>query len=174
MSQQIKYICSCCGQEHESWPALTFILPDPYLDLTDEEKEEIAEIDKDFCIIHHADQTDYLIRCTLTQKVNNHCEDLDYGIWVSVSEQNFNEYKANYHNTDYQATYFGWLCSAIWGYEFDEYIPTNVITQQQDGHRPEVMPHEDCEHPFVVDYYRGISKEEAEARIRVIVGEGEE
>jgi len=31
--------------------------------------------------------------------------------------------------------------------------------------RPEIFPHEDFDHPFVKDYYSGISKKEAENRI---------
>ena len=82
MTEQIKYTCSCCGQEHYEWPALTFKSPDNYDSLSQTDKETIAEIDSDFCIVNHPDQTDKYIRGTLKQKVNDHCEDLEYGLWV--------------------------------------------------------------------------------------------
>lgn len=35
--------------------------------------------------------------------------------------------------------------------------------------RPEIFPHEDFDHPFVKDYYEGITKAEAEKRINAIL-----
>lgn len=75
-----KYVCSSCGQEHEEWPALAYSSPTHFNDLTDEEKQTIGELKNDFCIIRYPDQTDRFMRCTLTQKVIDHCEDLQYGL----------------------------------------------------------------------------------------------
>ena len=36
---------------------------------------------------------------------------------------------------------------------------------RKNGFRPELFPHQSFEHPFVKDYYSGISKKEAEKRI---------
>ncbi len=80
MAQQIKYSCSCCGKEHVEWPALAFTSPENYNTLSQADKTSIAEIDNDFCIIKHHGQTDRFIRCTLTQQVHDHCEDLEYGL----------------------------------------------------------------------------------------------
>jgi hypothetical protein len=96
MSEKIKYICSSCGQEHEEWPALTFRSPLPYDVLSEEEKQTIAEIDSDFCVITHSDQTDRFIRCVLNQKVNDYCENLQYGLWVSLSEKSFDDINPNF------------------------------------------------------------------------------
>lgn len=170
MSDTNTFKCSCCGEMHNSWPALTFKSPDPYLALPEEDKETLTEKNADFCIIRHAEQTEYYIRCVLRQKINNSCQNLDYGVWVSLSERSFNDYYQNYDNPDHQATYFGWLCNDIWGYEFNDSIPADVITQSE-GKRPEVIPHDACDHAFVRDYYQGISVGEAERRIREMVGE---
>lgn len=168
MTGQIKYTCSCCGQDHYEWPALTFKSPDNYDTLSQEDKEKIAEIDSDFCIIKHSDQTDRFIRCTLTQKVNDHCEDLEYGLWVSLSEKSFDNYADNYDNENHETKYFGWLCNDIPEYEFKQSIPTTVFTKTGNK-RPEIVPHEDFDHPFVKDYYNGISKQEAEKRINAML-----
>ena len=168
MEKQIKYICSCCGQEHNKWPALTYSSPDNYNTLSQEDKETIAELDSDFCIIKHLDQTDRFIRCTLTQKVNDHCEDLEYGLWVSLSEKSFEDYSKNYNNENHETTYFGWLCNDISDYEFNESVPMTVFTQK-DNRRPLLVPHEDFNHQFVKDYYNGISKCLAEKRINNIL-----
>lgn len=101
----------------------------------------------------------------MTQQVNDHCEDLEYGIWVSLSEASFNDYNDNYDNENHVTTYFGWLSSNLIGYDDTLGIPTNVNTREGND-RPEVVPHKDQDHPFVRDYYNGISKEEAELRIK--------
>ncbi len=168
MTERIKYTCSCCGQEHFEFPALTFKSPDNYDTLSQQDKETIAEISSDFCVITHSDQTDRFIRCTLTQKVIDHCEDLEYGLWVSLSEKSFNDYSENFNNENHETKYFGWLCNNIPEYEFKESIPTTVFTRT-GNQRPEIIPHEDFDHQFVKDYYNGITKDEAERRIKTML-----
>jgi len=96
MPEPIKYKCSCCGEEHEEWPALSYISPISYDVLSDYEKKELGELDSDFCVINHPGRTDRFIRCTLTQKVIDHCEDLEYGLWVSLSEKSFQDWLTNH------------------------------------------------------------------------------
>ncbi len=156
------YTCSSCGQQHTEWPALAFHLPDNYYGLSEEERQTIAEVSPDTCVITYEDQTDRFIRCFLLQEVTDHCEDLEYGLWVSLSEKSFEDYVANYHDENHEASYFGWLCNRIDGYE-EASIPTSV--HASGGQRPEIVPHKDFDHPFVRDYYNGISKEEVERRI---------
>ena len=168
MRKRIKFKCDCCGKEHEEWPALTFISPDNYDRLSDSDKENIAELNTDFCTIKHDEQIDRFIRCTLTLKVNDHCEDLDYGLWVSLSEKSFQDYSENFDNENHETQYFGWLCNDIAEYTFEDSIPTTVVTRKGTS-RPEIFPHENFDHPFVHDYYNGITKEEAERRITAML-----
>jgi len=168
MGEAVKYRCSYCGKEHEEWPALGFNSPDPYHFLSDEEKQEIAELDSDFCVIKYSDQIDRFIRCTFTQMVTDHCEDLEYGVWVSLSEKSFNDYKENYNDEDYEATYFGWLSNSIPRYSFEQSIPLNVVTQK-GNERPRIEPHSSFQHPFIDDCYNGITKAEAEKRINNMI-----
>lgn len=165
MTDTIKYTCSCCGKEHYEYPSLAYISPTNYNTLSKEDKENIAEISSDFCVIKHKDQTDRFIRCSLTQKIIDHCEDLNYGLWVSLSEKSYNDYSDNYNNENHEATYFGWLSNDLPDYDFKESIPTIVYTKT-GNQRPEIVPHQDFDHPFVRDYYNGITKQEAERRIK--------
>ncbi len=165
MNYTIKYICDCCGKEHESWPAITYNAPNSYSNLSSEEKEEIAVIDQDFCVIKYADDhIDRFIRVVLIQKVNDHCENLEYGFWVSLSETSFKDYLENFDNENHETQYFGWLSNYIPQYQFSNSIPTTVVTKSGND-RPEIFPHNDFDHPFVKDFYNGITKEEAEKRI---------
>jgi hypothetical protein len=167
----MKYTCTTCGKEHESWPAIGFDAPYHYHSLNEEEKSTIAELSSDFCTIRHEGQTDHFIRAVLFLKVNDHCKDLQYGVWVSLSEKSFQDYEGNFPNDNYEATYFGYLSNWFPGYEDTTSIKTNVELSP-GGNRPEVIPHNDeMEHSFVADYYSGISLEEAEKRIKSALGE---
>ena len=40
----------------------------------------------------------------------------------------------------------------------------------EGNNRPEIFPHDNqMDNPFVIDYYNGISKEEAEKRIKIVI-----
>lgn len=169
MGESYTYICDKCGKKHEGWPALAYSAPVFYDTLSEEEQQEIGELDNDFCIIRHEDQTDRFIRCTLSQKVIDHCENLEYGLWVSLSENNYQDYSDNFNNENHITTYFGWLCNDVPEYGETISIPTTVYTKGGDQ-RPEIVPHESFDHPFVRDYYQGITREEAERRIQAAFG----
>ena len=118
-----KYKCHSCGQEHDQWPALIYNSPIQYNQLNNEEKENNGRLGNDFCIIHSEDQTDRFIRCTLTQKIIDHCADLKCGIWVSLSEKSYQDYYDNFENDNHLTEYFGWFCSSLNGYEDTLHIP---------------------------------------------------
>ena len=161
---KIEYTCSVCGENHNEWPALTFYSPASYNELTNEEKNLIGKLDSDFCTIKYEDQIDRFIRVVLKQNVNNSDQNLDYGLWVSLSEKSYSDYMENFNNDNHEEQYFGWLNSRIPEYENTMNIPTTVSTKR-GNERPEIIPYEDFEHEFVKDYYNGISREEAEKRI---------
>jgi hypothetical protein len=85
-----------------------------------------------------------------------------------LSEKSFTDYSENYDNDLHETSYFGWLANDIRQYQFEESIPTTVHTQT-GGLRPEIVPHDDFDHAFVKDYYNGITKLEAEKRIRAML-----
>ncbi len=161
----MKYICSRCGQEHEGRPSIAFDGPYQYQRLNKEDKESIATLSPDLCVIKHEHQTDRFIRAVLHQKVIDDCQTLDYGVWVSLSEKSFQDYVDNYDKEDHQATYFGFLSNNLADYQDTISIRTNVVLRGRV--RPEVIPHDDqLEHDFVKDYYHGIEKATADDRVR--------
>jgi hypothetical protein len=173
MMELPKYTCSNCGKEHTEWPALAYDSPSNYNNLSEDDKQSMGTLSTDFCTIKHPDQTDKFIRCTLTQKVIDHCEDLEYGLWVSLSDKSFQDYSDNYNNENHETKYFGWLSNDLPDYDFEDSIPTTVFTRT-GNQRPEIVPHDDFDHPFVKDYYNGITKAEAERRIRNMLAAIEE
>jgi len=163
----MKFKCHNCGKEHQDFPALIFSSPSPYLGLTEKEKQTIARISSDFCVIEYDDQTDRFVRVVLKQKINDSCQFLEYGVWVSLSEQSFEDYKNNFKNDMHVMTYFGWLCNHIPDYPNTMNLKANVITQSENQ-RPiiELQKDNDWENDFVKDYFEGITEEEAVRRIK--------
>lgn len=160
-----KFKCEICGEIHEDYTVLTYPCHDSYYWLSEEEKKKFnASLESDFCTIEYPDQTDRFIRVVLKQKIIDSELTLDYGLWVSLSEKSYDDYFSNFKNENHENQYFGWLDSIIPEYNFSERIPTNVYTKL-GNERPEIFPHSDFYHPFVKDYYQGITKEEAEKRI---------
>lgn len=157
--------CGICGEIHHSYPALTFSYPNSYYWLTEEQRNTYnIQVDSDFCMIEHPDRTDRFIRVVLKQKIAKTSLYLEYGLWVSLSEESYEDYLFNFGNENHETLYFGWLSNALPDYQFEKGIPVDVKTKP-GNQRPEVYPHLDVDHPFVHDFYHGITKEEAERRI---------
>ena len=173
MSNPQTYTCGSCGKTHDQWPALAYTSPANYNKLSEAEKSGIGELEEDFCIIRHPEQTDRYIRCTLSLPVVDNCESLEYGLWVSLSESSYQDYRDHFDSEDQDARYFGWLSSELADYTFDKSIPTTVFTRK-GRQRPEIVPHREVDHPLVKDYYNGITKVEAERRISAMMQQVEE
>lgn len=162
----MKFTCPKCGLEHEERPAIAYNSPDNYYFLDETQKKNIATLSDDLCIIEYKDQTDRFIRTVIHQKVIGDCQPLDYGVWVSVSEKNFNDYLNNFNNEKHDGKYFGFICNNLPGYDNTMSIGTDVILR--GNNRPEVIPHKEfMDHIFVQDYYQGIDKETAKNKLEL-------
>ncbi len=115
----------------------------------------MANLDSDFCEICWDDQTDRFIRTVLVIPVVEFELDLEYGLWVSVSEKSFQEYDMNFDNTHYESGFFGWTCNKIEGYEDTLQIPTDVIINP-GTQRPQLKLHSNHEHQLVTDFLNGM------------------
>ena len=159
-----EYRCNSCGQIHTELPALGFMTPFHFDILSERDKNETAEISEDFCIIHDPEQTDRFIRTVLSIRVHDTCETLDYGIWVSLSRESFEDYQKNFKTETIEPTYFGMICNEIKDYS-ETTLGLHVNVQvRKGGIRPEILPHQ-AEHQLIKDWENGITIEEAEKRI---------
>ncbi|KAA0129414.1 DUF2199 domain-containing protein [Chryseobacterium sp. SN22] len=163
----MKYTCPCCGEEKEDWPAIAYSAPYPYSGLSEDEIKN-SELTSDLCIIRYSDETCYFIRGVLVQEVHDDCQDLEYGVWVSLSEKSSENYVKHYDDKEFEGGCFGWLASYLPDYDFSNSIPTDVFIDNKLG-RPFIYPHKSHDHPFVKDFHRGISKKEAEKRIDFVL-----
>jgi hypothetical protein len=159
-----KYTCATCGKCHEELPALGFDEPGHYAALNDTDKNEIAEISSDFCIIRHPEQTDRFIRAVMTIQINDACENLEYGLWVSLSEKSYVDYEEYFKKDREEKTYFGTICNEVPCYEKSSIGLHVSVSTRNGGIRPDLIPYE-SDHPLIADWENGISIKEAERRI---------
>lgn len=168
----IDFDCPCCRTSHHDtdgsrlrpWPALAFRRPDAYLELT-ESRRHNAQATDDLCLIRWPDRTDCYIRVVMSLPITQDpVRRLDYGPWVSVSESDFNECLEHYEDDSYRAAYGGHLATALPGYRSVTTVP--VLVRTRGRFRPVISPDSTFDHPLVRDFHDGITRKEAELRIR--------
>jgi hypothetical protein len=148
---------------HEGSPSFSFIAPDQYASLTDEQKAEMGDLSEDFCTIKHANGTDRFIRAVLEVPIHGIEEPFLLGIWVSLSEKSFNRYKETYDDPPPGEGFFGWVSNKIAFYPYAHPRPADVLVQS-GGNRPKVILHRGDreDDPLVVDQVHGIAPARAQ------------
>ena len=155
MTAIFEFKCSQCEKFHKGPPSVAFPAPAHYFDLTDEERKSlVSKKTDDFCIIGE----DRFVRVCLEIPIQGLDEGFLWGVWVSLSEVNYNEYYEKFHE-EYSAHYFGWFCNNLAYYEKTLNLPTTVHVQGNKG-RP-LISINTCEHEIFTDFTKGISQEKA-------------
>lgn len=168
----IDFTCPCCrityrdtdGTRDRPWPAIAFRRPDPYLTLTAHELLH-AEATNDMCWIARPDRTDFFVRAVMSMPIRHDPRRrLDYGPWVSLEEPDFLDALDHFEDGDHRAVYAGRLATALPDYRGATAVP--VLVRTRGRLRPLLSPDSTFDHPLVRDALDGISREEAELRIR--------
>jgi hypothetical protein len=78
------WTCRCCGRQFNELP-LNFApaAPDPWLELTEEERSARGRIDSDICVIDHQQ---FFVRGCLEVPIIGHDTTFVWGVWISVAE----------------------------------------------------------------------------------------
>ena len=156
MTETFRFTCATCGDLHEGPPSFGYKWPHHYAVLSEDDRKELATISDDLCIIN--DQ-DHFIRVILEIPIHGYEEGFLWGVWVSVSAENYWKYHENFASPDYRDTYFGWFCNRLTYYPETLHLKTRVCIKP-GGQRP-VIELESTEHPLSIDYHNGISWEKA-------------
>jgi hypothetical protein len=163
MAAIFAFKCSCCGERHEGSPSFSFRAPDPYSWLTEDQRQGIAQISDDLCVIRHEERTDYFIRAVLEIPILGISEPFVWGVWVSASQESFESYVKTFDNPTEGDGFFGWLCNEIDLYPTEQFRPADVYIQL-GGQRPKVVLHsaKDEADQLVIDQLNGITIERAQ------------
>lgn len=155
MTKIKEYTCSCCGKYHEELPT-SYGNPAPvyYYDAAPEEREDRFEIDDDLCIM---DNEHFFIRGCIEIPIIGTDEHLIWGIWVSLSEANFNNIKEHWDKQELLEPMFGWLSTDLPCYPDTVNLKT-MVHPRPDGIRP-FIELEPTDHPLSVELRDGVTIE---------------
>jgi hypothetical protein len=159
MSGRIIYRCSTCEKVHEGLPSIAFDAPYYYHLLTDAEAAARAVLTDDFCVV---DGEEYFVRTVLEVPVTGYSECLVWGVWGSLSRDNFERYRDAFDEPDQSklGPMFSWFASHLPDYPETLNLPCRIVPR--DGRmRPRVAFAPEQEHPLVLDKASGISLERA-------------
>lgn len=151
-----EFLCTACDQVHQGMPALDAAAPLSYYAIPTEERATRCQLDSDTCII---DESEYFVRGCLEVPVHGEPEPFSWGVWVSLSEQRFQEWLACYESEQrtHIGPFFGWLNAALMPYEETANLKTRV--HLRDGFIRPFIELEPTDHPLAVEQREGISVE---------------
>lgn len=159
MAGIFSFKCSCCGELHEGSPSFGYRAPDPYLEQP-KEAQDAGELTTDTCRYRDEDGEHYFIRACLEVPIHGVEQPFLWGVWVSLSEKNFNRYLETYDDADTNDCYFGWFSNYLPFYEKTYALKTHVHPRT-GGTRPYIVL-EQTDHPLAVDFHQGISIQRAQ------------
>ena len=154
---QIRFKCSICGQEHIGLPDIGCRAPVHYDEASPEEREKSFKLTSDTCVMLDAEGTHYFVRGILLVPILATTEHFGWGVWVSLSEKNFNRYLSlkDADEIAKEPAYFGWFSNRIEGYPDTLGLKTSVRLQPGNS-RPRITL-EPTEHPLAKEHHNGIT-----------------
>lgn len=155
----ISFTCSCCGQNHEGFPALTFRAPANWDWANEEQRAQDWKLDEDLCAFK---DVDFYIRAVLVLPIRGSEQTLEFGVWSTLSKDNFWRYVETFNDDDQSklGSMFGWFSNAIPGYADTLNMKCQVVTQDH-RQRPRIEL-EPTDHPLSVHQREGVSMEDAQ------------
>jgi hypothetical protein len=153
------YKCSSCSKIHEGSPSFAFRGPDPYLEQP-QEVRDAGRLDSDYCVYEDEDGPHFFIRVCLEIPIHGVEAPFLWGVWASVSKQNFHRYADTFSTPDTADSYFAYLCNYLPYYE-KTYALKAQVRPRENPHRPRLTL-ERTDHPLSVDFHEGITIERAQ------------
>ena len=150
----MKFKCACCAEEIDGIPTFGWDYPLHYLDVPENKREEDIFLTEDLCVI--ADKRFYIRGC-LEIPVIGHEDPFIWGVWVSLSEDNFYEFQdlLGKEKRSRYGPYPGWLSAHLRMYPDTENLKT-MVHIRDDANRPYIEV-EKNNHPLANEQESGIT-----------------
>jgi hypothetical protein len=152
---QYVWTCACCGKRYETLPMRYDLdAPSHWDGLPEAERESRAKLHTDFCTI---DDQYFFVRACLEIAVLGRPEPFVWGVWTSLSRENFRRALELWHKEplEREPARFGWLASAISIYPSTLNLRT-YVRFRGNGERPTVEL-EPTDHPLAIEQHHGIT-----------------
>lgn len=149
----LRFKCTSCEAWHDEAPDMGYSEPGYAADIPPAERATRLFLTSDLCVL---DNEHFFIRCVLPIAIKGSDEVFCYGIWSSLSKENFLRYQSSYDEdmSDWEPM-FGWLSNWIPGYPDTRSLKLSV-QPGAIGKRPSATL-EPTDHPLAVEQREGIS-----------------
>jgi hypothetical protein len=156
MTDAFAFECATCGEYHVGMPTFGWDYPVQYLLVPENDRKRQVELTSDTCVINGEW---FFVRGCLDIPVHGYEEPFSWGVWCSLSADNFKRFRGLLDDVGRGAdeSFFGWLCSAIPGYQKTQHLKTMVRIRPWPT-RPFVEL-EPTAHPLAIEQHEGISAE---------------
>lgn len=148
------FTCSCCGEVHDGLP-FAYSMPAPVYWSPEVADKPGSFLGGEQCVIENEH---FFVRGRIVLPVRDAEEDLEWGVWVSLSPANYARMIDVFEDPARvdEPPYFGWLSTVLPGYEYTTLnLKTNLHTQEL-GVRP-LIEVEPTDHPLAVEQREGIT-----------------
>lgn len=169
----IDYDCAGCGHRHEGtdgsesnpWPVIDFLRPEAYLRMTFWERMMRTRSTDELCLIDNGRGVDCYLSGYLSLPVHGETEVLlIHQAWARISEDDYLDLVENWEHPRFRGDYRGDLASVLPGHEDSLSVPVRVIAPGRLP--PMITPAPGSGHDLLREAEEGLSREEAELRIR--------
>jgi hypothetical protein len=154
------YVCRGCGQSHEGLPfSYAAKAPAYWNDALVGDERNVLE--SETCIIQ---AQHYFVRARLVIPVLDADEDFEWGVWVSLSGDNFSRALDRWTTPgrEHEPAYFGWLSTQLPVYPAETLNLKSEVHTESVGIRPHVVL-EPTDHPLAVEQRSGITMNRVQA-----------
>ena len=148
-----RFKCTSCDDWHEGMPTFAADAPLHFYGVTAEERGRRCALDSDTCVI---DDEFFFIRGCIDIPVIGEQECFSWGVWVSISKENFARFCACFDlaKRAHIGPFFGWLSAALPLYPDTTNLKTRAHLRD-DGIRPYIEL-EPTDHPLALEQRNGI------------------
>lgn len=145
----LRYKCTTCDKVHKGLPDLGYDAPAYW---HGEKDHGTSRLNSDLCVLN---DRDFFLRALLEIPIKETRDRLGWGVWSSVSRENFDRYASG----DESGSYFGWLSNSLPGYE--ETLHLKCSLQLQGASLRPLIDLEPSDHQLSIDQRDGIGVERA-------------
>ena len=162
------YICHTCGKRHEDVPfSFAADFPDPYANLSREDRDNRAVISSDQCII---DQEQFYLRGCIELPIVNSTDIFLWGVWARVHEWDFDQIHESWEQAGRENSigpFKGRLANALSVYS--ETLNMKLeIRIQGIGQRPLFILEEE-KHPLSIEQRLGLDAQKAREYVCILM-----
>ena len=149
-----RFKCTSCGEWHEGMPTFGADAPLYFYSVPAEERDGRCRLTSDTCVV---DRQHFFIRGCLELPVHGAAEKFVWGVWMSLSEANFERFIAVFEESkrSHIGPFVGWLSAELPLYPSTENLKTRAHLRD-DGVRP-FIELEPTDHPLAVEQRNGIT-----------------